>query len=84
MIPTLVISVLALASFVVHPESGDKVHLFLFWECILCPYHTKLGIILKRYAKVTMGITTMVTMVVILTMVIPDIPATGERPLLSE
>ena len=31
-----------------------------------------------------MGITTMVTMVVFLTMVIPDIPATGERPLLSE
>ena len=27
--PTLVISVLALASFVVHPESGDKVY-FLF------------------------------------------------------
>ena len=24
--PTLVISVLALASFVVHPESGDKVY----------------------------------------------------------
>ena len=34
--------------------------------------------------KVTMGITTMVTMVVFLTMVIPCIPATGERPLLSE
>ena len=30
MMPTLrFISVLALASFVVHPESGDKVHLFL-------------------------------------------------------
>ena len=77
MMNSLVISVLALASFVVHPESGDKVS-------FLCPFHTKLGIILERYAKVTMGITTMVTMVVFLTMVIPDIPATGERPLLSE
>ena len=36
--PTLVISVLALASFVVHPESGDKVHLFLEKHFVLFSY----------------------------------------------
>ena len=80
--PTPVISILALASFVVHPESGDKVYLVgsSIWESPSMRVMLTFVILLK----VTMGITTMVTMVVFLTMVIPCIPATGERPLLSE
>ena len=45
------------ASFIVHPESGDKV---------------------------TMGITTMVTMFVLFTMVIQRTPETEDSPLLSK
>ena len=56
-LPALIISTLALTSFIVHPESGDKV---------------------------TMGITTMVTIVVFLTMVIPMIPPKGGSPLISK
>ena len=47
--PTLVISVLALASFVVHPESGDKV--FFFLKRHFVPFNTELGIILGKIRK---------------------------------